>query len=731
VHDALETLRGVPLEWRAAARLVGELSATIDAAAATCRSALDELPTLLGFALPDSMDEVGAALRAHAQDRGGAYRAARMREIEGDLSARGLEGMLGALAELPPTVWADAFERLWLSAHLERVRPQLAAFNGRIHDDEIVQFRELEKQLQGISAKRVLRGAAERRVDVARAYPAEEAVVRTQLEKVQPKKSFRDLFSEAPHVLTSLAPCVMASPLSVSQFLPREPIFDVVIFDEASQVTPTSAVTSILRGRRLVVAGDDKQLPPTDFFAKAAADDEDEPVEEEVAIAGVESVLAAVRPFAKPLGLRVHYRSRDERLLAFSNVHLYGGNLVTFAGSGAGGTGVRYELASDQLRESDEESSAAEVRRVVDLILEHADMRPDESLGVIALGIKHAMRIDAALLLARRERPDLDEFFSDSREEPFFVKNLERVQGDERDAIILTIGYGRTKTGKVSHNFGPIGQAGGERRLNVAITRAKSRLTLVSSFEKRDLDPNRLTRDGSKLLGAYLGYCETEGRDLGRDVAHPEIPLNDFELDIKAALERRLGLAIIPQYGVGEFRIDLAVQHPDEPGRFVLAIECDGATYHSTPTARMRDRLRQEILEGLGWRFCRIWSTDWFNDRESEIARVERAYRDALTLADEAPAAQRRSLEPVVFVQSASVQRVGPCPARPPYASINDVSDAVLADLVKWINSDQRPRTDSELFEEMVGHLGFQRRGTRIRERLDAAIRHAVGHGRQ
>jgi superfamily I DNA and/or RNA helicase len=198
----------------------------------------------------------------------------------------------------------------------------------------------------------VLRGAAERRVEVARAYPAEEAVVRTQLEKVQPKKSFRHLFSEAPHVLTSLAPCVMASPLSVSQFLTRKPMFEVVIFDEASQVTPTSAVTSILRGRRLVVAGDDKQLPPTDFFAKAAADDEDEPGEEEVAIAGVESVLAAVRPFAKPLGLRVHYRSRDERLIAFSNVHLYGSNLVTFAGSGAGGTGVRYELVTDALRES-------------------------------------------------------------------------------------------------------------------------------------------------------------------------------------------------------------------------------------------------------------------------------------------------------------------------------------------------------------------------------------------
>jgi very-short-patch-repair endonuclease len=353
-------------------------------------------------------------------------------------------------------------------------------------------------------------------------------------------------------------------------------------------------------------------------------------------------------------------------------------------------------------------------------------MRPDESLGVIALGIQHARRIETALASVRRDRPDLDGFFSETVDEPFFIKNLERVQGDERDAIIFSLGYGRTRTGAVSHNFGPINREGGERRLNVAIMRAKERLVLVSTFRKADLNPSALRSRGAQLLAAYLGYAESAGADLGRDGVDLSIPSNPFEVDIQRALEARLKTGILPQYGVGQFRIDLAVQHPDEPGRFVLAVECDGATYHSTPTARMRDRLRQSILENLGWRFVRIWSTDWFNDRESELQRVSAAFQEAL--AGEFSLPRHAPLNAISFESTPA--RKGPSPARPPYRSIADVSDAVLAQLLAWIESDQRLRTDDELVTEMMLELGFHRRGTRIVERIAGAVE-AARRGRR
>jgi very-short-patch-repair endonuclease len=722
---ALTTFRGLSEQWRAAARRVPALLPEGDTSAADVPSAMSEAAQLVGFPLPDASADAFATVQAHAADRSGAYRAARMREIESVLTSRALDGFvaeLGAQA-VPPEVWADTFERVWLESHLESVRRDFAAFNGRLHDRATDEFRELEQALRQVSAQRVRRLAAQRRADLARRYPNEDAIVRTQLEKIRPRKPFRDLFGEAPHALLGLAPCIMASPLSISQFLPRETIFDVVVFDEASQVTPEAAVTAILRGRRLVVAGDDKQLPPTDFFQAAAVEDDD--ADDDVPMQGVESVLGAVRPFSMPLGLKVHYRSRDEDLIAFSNGYLYDDDLVTFAGSGLDDPGVRHVLVPPAGSEADDASSAPEVRRVVELILEHAARRPHESLGVIALGIKHARRIDAALELARRGRPDLDDFFSEQNAEPFFVKNLERVQGDERDAIILTLGYGRTKTGSVSHNFGPINREGGERRLNVAITRAKTRLTLVSSFRKADLDPDSLRNSGPRLLASYLGYCESAGSDLGRGVSQPVMPLNAFENDIKTTLELRLAIAIEPQYGIGRYRIDLAVRHPDESRRFVLAIECDGPMYHDTPTARMRDRLRRQILENLGWRFCRIWSADWFNDREAEIARVERAYRDALAFAPATPAGAVVPAEaPAGIVPATAEQgaRSGASPAHPPYASVDDVPDLVLDELIAWIDSDRRIRTDTELLEEMMHELAFKRHGPRIVERLSAAI---------
>ena len=366
-------------------------------------------------------------------------------------------------------------------------------------------------------------------------------------------------------------------------------------------------------------------------------------------------------------------------------------------------------------------------------MLEHAQETPDESLGVIAFGQHHADNIDNVLMrrLSEMNDPSLDEFFSESNEERFFVKNIERVQGDERDAIILSVGYHKDANGNLPYRFGPILQEGGERRLNVAVTRARSRLTLVSSFSHRDMDPGRSSARGVELLRQYLEYAASGGQVLGSNVS--DVPLNPFELSILDGLERR-GIPVTPQYGVSGYRIDFACAHPEEPGRMVLAIEADGASYHSAPTARDRDRLRQQVLEAKGWRFHRIWSTEWFRNRELELDKAEQAWKQAVEVSerDELPAdvVSPRDAKSDPEVQSDPQPQRDPRPPVPRrgmggYNSITDYSHYQLVSLVRWIESDTLLRTDEDVMREMIDELGFRRSGSRIRAAIDSAIRDA------
>jgi very-short-patch-repair endonuclease len=457
-----------------------------------------------------------------------------------------------------------------------------------------------------------------------------------------------------------------------------------------------------------------------------------------------------------PKGTRTlgwHYRSRDERLIAFSNAqpNLYDWSLTTFPGA-AGEDCLRHELVPFQPgRVGQEDSVSDEVLRVVELVAEHARERAQESLGVIAMGIKHANRIDEALRRARVNDPELDEFLSGEssdhlRKEPFFVKNLERVQGDERDSIILTIGYGKTSDGRMLYRFGPINNEGGHRRLNVAITRARSRMTVVSSFSSADMDPNKLRSDGAQMLCRYLAYAESRGANLG-DVAKPKPDLNPFERDVADKLQEA-GIPLVAQYGCSGYWIDYAAQHPLRPGQMVLAIECDGVSYHSSATARDRDRLRQEHLERLGWRFHRIWSQDWFYHREAEIARALDAYQRAVEAVDAGRSGYRApatgaspppSATPLRTVgtwaesrvndtssgsdtQVPQAQRAGRCPVRVRRGSITDYSKGELVAVIRWIESDTLLRTEEELLEETKRVLGFQKLGARIKEAIEDAI---------
>jgi len=685
-------------------------------------------------ALP--LSELGVVLSALAADAATAQRIPLRTQVEGELDRRGAGPFIAelrdaSLAGFARIEWPLAFDYAYFASCLDDARladPELAGFIGETHSRIEQEFIALDRQRLELSRGRVRRAWAERAVETMNHFPEQAALVRAEAAKKARHLPLRRLFANAPDVVRALAPCLMASPLSVSQLLDgSRTYFDVVIFDESSQVLPEDAIPAIVRARHAAIAGDSKQLPPTTFFASGNDPDPDpdpnfDPVMDPTA--GFESLLDSFS-FLPPWMLEWHYRSRDESLIAFSNRELYDGRLVTFPGPGNQGQHLRHVLVEQPIpSDGQEESSSAEVRRVVELIIEHAEQRPGETLGVIALGIPHARRVEFALDQVLARRRDLDPFFVEDRQERFFVKNLERVQGDERDAIVLTVGYGKNAAGKLSHNFGPINQQGGERRLNVAITRARRRMTLVSSFTHQDIDPERAKGRGPTLLRGYLEYVASGGARFGQSSAS-DIGLNPFEADVADAL-RAHGLDVVGQWGASGYRIDLVVRHPERPGQFVLAIECDGATYHSAPTARDRDRLRQQQLESLGWRFHRIWSTDWFLRREQAIERAVAAARDAIAdavvSATPAPAAAEHA--PSAPLPATIVATPGRAP-RPHIAqrdSIDQYSAHELNQVVAWIRSDGLLRTDEELLDEAIAALGFARRGVRIEAAIRAAI---------
>ncbi|MGQ9592005.1 MAG: DUF4011 domain-containing protein, partial [Planctomycetota bacterium] len=552
----------------------------------------------------------------------------RYRRCLDDASARGLGPFLGECRKggVPGEALLDAFRRAYLTEWLKEAyarSPALASFDRRSLEDRRERFRALDRELQKEAAAEAIRSVARRLPDP---LPwSEENRLRREAAKKARHLPLRKLFPQIPKVLLSLKPCLLMSPLSVAQYLPKDLFtFDLVVFDEASQLPPGDAIGALLRGRQAVIFGDEKQLPPTDFFQAQVEGDEGRGEEAEEPAASeataFESVLGlASASFPGPM-LRWHYRSRDERLIAFSNRRFYGGRLVTFPSPEAdgGGAGVSFvHVPEGAFARGGSRRNAEEARRVAALVLEQARREPDRTLGVIAMSIEQRDAIEEVLRRAGRERPELS--FPERPGEPFFVKNLETVQGDERDVIILSVGYGPEVPGGVpSLQFGPLNREGGERRWNVAVTRARYRMVVVASFLPEGLAGRETRWDGPRALREYLEYARLGGRDAeARGTGSPE---SEFEEAVRDALLAR-GYEVHCQVGVSGCRIDLAVRDP-ETGRYLVGIECDGAAYHSAATVRDRDRIREEVLRDLGWKILRVWSTDWIRDPERALERL-------------------------------------------------------------------------------------------------------------
>lgn len=541
-------------------------------------------------------------------------------------------------SRLTAELFAPACERVALQAWAEDVMasdPRLRRGTADERDDRVATFSELDRR-----AVEGARSTVVRTIEAAKPLGIGGAAgrIKYEAEKRSRHKPVRDLIAENTDVVLKIKPCFMMSPITVSQFIHPGITFDAVIFDEASQVVPADAINSVYRGRQLIVAGDQKQLPPTAFFSAVDDDDESSDDDENASTAADFASLLdrCVATRFTQLPLRWHYRSRHEGLIAFSNHSFYDDSLVTFPTpyEDLPDYGVKFFKVDGVYRRGSSRDNPKEAAAVAQRVLEHFQTRLGKSIGVVTLSVSQASRIEDELERLRAQRPDLEQHFVQDRNKGLFVKSIENVQGDERDVIVLSVGYGPDENGKLTMAFGPMNSEGGERRLNVAVTRARQLVEVVSSIHGAQIDAGKSA--SRRHFKRYLEYAESGPaiftRGLEASVGEPDSP---FEESVLSVL-KSWGVAAVPQVGVAGYRIDIGIPHPDKPGVFVLGVECDGAMYHSAKTARDRDRLREQVLRGLGWNLHRIWGTAWYRDRRAAEEQLRVAIDRAITAYDEA-----------------------------------------------------------------------------------------------
>ncbi|MBC6416406.1 MAG: DUF3320 domain-containing protein [Rhodospirillales bacterium] len=563
------------------------------------------------------------------------------------LQREGLAPLIAMLdaGELTPDRAADEFLYATAEARWDAARAALPELDGLAQLDRhqmVDAFRDLEAARLA-ETRRLIRAQHLKQLPAGAAGPI--GFLRGEMAKKRGHRSIRQIVEAAGPMVQRIKPVLLMSPISIAQYLPPGKMeFDLLVIDEASQVRPEEALGAIARCRRIVVVGDQKQLPPTSFFDRLAGTGESEEEGEEAvrtaAATEMESVLTLCEARGlNPAMLEWHYRSRDPSLIAVNNAEFYDNRLIlppsplqNDPGHGLAFRRVPGVYTGRSRGTGRPGTNRIEAEAVAQAVAEHARTHPELSLGVVAFSKAQSDMLTEVLEIARRQDEILDGFLREGRAEDLFVKNIENVQGDERDAILISVGYGPAEPGGrlPSMSFGPVNGEGGERRLNVLFSRARTRCVVFCSFDPDDIDPRRTGRDGPRVLKRFLEFARSG--QLAQPQATGAAPDSPLESDVADEI-RRLGYPCDPQVGSAGFKIDLGVRHPDRPGRYILAVECDGATYHSALSARERDRLRQDVLEGLGWRFHRIWSTDWFHRRAAEIGRL-RAALEAAALAD-------------------------------------------------------------------------------------------------
>ncbi len=675
-----------------------------------------------------------------------------------------LESADGHTLDLP-ALFERSFRRALLFAIIEG-EPALRDFFGREHNERIERFREVDTKLASLS-KDLIRARLAASIPRDQGFDeipkAEIGLLRKEIAKRMRHIPVRQLISRIPTLLPRLKPCVLMSPLSVAQYLqPSHETFDLVIFDEASQIPVWDAIGAIARGKQLIVVGDPKQLPPTNFFSSGGDDEDDRTPEEHK---DLESILDELMTNGlRHKRLQWHYRSRHEGLITFSNRQYYDSELLTFPSPETAHGGVRCRhLPEARYDKGKSRTNLGEARALVEELVSRlrAEKGPRRSYGVVTFSQAQQQLVENLLDEERRKYPEIENHFGDEppvEGESVFVKNLENVQGDERDVILFSICYGMDEAGKLSMNFGPLNRDGGERRLNVAITRAKHEVLVFSGLRGDQIDLTKTRSRGVRDLKFFLDFAERGPRALtaATQSSATADPDSEFERMVADRI-RAAGFEVHHQVGCSGYRIDLAVVDPSAPGRYLLGVECDGATYHRAATARDRDKLRQMILEDLGWKLHRIWSTDWWHDPGDQVAKLLTVIADA----QEAREAEKKALELVATdipagSDVAPVANGAPAPQDPIPSAVTTVVagiykiadfsefhaiiyperfhdagyDSTLTDLIAHVIEHESPILEDLLVHRIARAHGFQKSGRLIRERVVALaeVNHFAEH---
>lgn len=540
------------------------------------------------------------------------------------------------IEDIIPCLKANFADDLLRNAFLNNI--VLANFIGEIHEHKINRFIDIDRNVISLNRQRIANKIFQNRpqLNSAASRNSELGILLSEFNRKRGHMPIRKLLSNTGVLIQRIKPCFMMSPLSVAQFIDpknsKDLCFDVVIFDEASQVKPEDALGAFLRAKQAVVMGDTRQLPPTSFFDVILEADENEDYEI-ASLSDMESILHLCKGRFPTKMLRWHYRSRHESLIALSNQEFYDNNLLIYPSPchETNTLGLKFEYMEDTIYDRGRSSSnRQEARRVVEAAGEHyKKYGENKSLGIGTFNIKQQQAILEEVELYLRKHPGLEKYFSSDMDEHFFVKNLETIQGDERDVIFISVGYGKDENGYLSLNFGPLNREGGERRLNVLITRAREKCVVFSNFRYSEMNLDENAAFGLRALKSFLKYSET--KRLESTYQSEENNETVFEDSLFQFLKAH-NYDVHKQVGCAGFRIDLAVLDPLDSGRYLLGIECDGESYHSSPVSRDRDRLRQQILEGLGWHIYRVWSTDWYRNRGESEKRLLKAVENAKNL---------------------------------------------------------------------------------------------------
>jgi very-short-patch-repair endonuclease len=652
-----------------------------------------------------------------------------------------------------PSHFEFSYRNWWVKKTIDN-DPVLRRFSRADHERKIHEFRQADEKFQRLTEKYIaakLAGAVPAPSGVVVGADTELGRLRREMQRKTGHMPVRQLVRGLPTLLPKLKPCLLMSPLSVAQYLDAgHAQFDLVVFDEASQIPVWDAVGAIARGKQLIVVGDPKQLPPTNFFHKSATSDgsesSDEPVED------LESILdECLGAGMNRLSLQWHYRSRHESLITFSNVAYYDSKLVTFPSPVTDDIAVRFERVHGVYDRGASRTNRIEAEAVVAGIEKHYLDATTKllTLGVVTFNQPQQALIETLLDARRRTNAVLDRALSVNATEPLFIKNLENVQGDERDVIFFSITFGPDAAGKTTMNFGPLNGEGGHRRLNVAISRAREAVVIYSTLMPEQIDLAKVRSAGVRDLKNYLEFALKGPRALLAQSAPTGLePDSPFEVAVIRMLRDR-GWTAHPQVGCSGYRIDIGVVDPRAPGRYLVGVECDGASYHSGATARDRDRLRQHVLEGLGWRIHRIWSTDWWMNAEGEIESLSaklNAILEETADSDQPCAQEEETLVPTDKPESAStatkegeplveddadsdgkeqtlrIYAPATLPPGDPVQFYELRSAAVLSQHLALAVEAEGPIPEMVLFRRVARAWGLERTGSRIVERLRSLI---------